>query len=200
MNRSQSGIVFRQRLRGATAAALLVLAAFAPAMCGDKGPATPPPKPFGPAPSRELLAWQDVEFYAFCHFGINTFAGEQGSEWSEGKVPATAFNPTQPDCRQWVQALKAAGMKGLVLTARHGDGFCLWPTKTTDYSVRSSPWKGGKGDVVRGCADACREAGLKFSVSLGYVDNHEPTCLAEDANGYGQYYRNQINDLRRTSL
>ena len=111
----------------------------------------------------QQLAWQDMELGMFCHFGMNTFCDQ---EWGDGTDSPEIFNPEQLDARQWARTAKRAGFKYLVLTAKHHDGFCLWPTKTTDYSVKSSPWRGGKGDVVREVADACREEGLQFGLYL----------------------------------
>lgn len=117
-------------------------------------------------PSERQIKWQETEFYAFIHYGINTYTD---SEWGNGNEDPELFNPESLDCRQWAKLCKLAGMKGLILTAKHHDGFCLWPSAYTDFSVRSSNWKDGKGDVVAECAEACREFGLKFGiyVSLG---------------------------------
>src|SRR5262245_57380127 len=104
------------------------------------GQRVPPPKPFGPTPSPAQLRWQELEYYAFIHFGMNTFTDH---EWGEGREPADSFNPTELDCRQWAKVAKDAGMKGIIITAKHHDGFCLWPSKTTDYSVKNSKWRGG---------------------------------------------------------
>ena len=113
-------------------------------------------------PTPQQLAWQQMEFTAFLHFGINTFTGR---EWGDGTEAPALFNPTELDCEQWVRALKDGGFKMAIITAKHHDGFCLWPTKTTRHSVASSPWRGGKGDLVR----ELRNAAINTVLSLAYT-------------------------------
>lgn len=141
-------------------------------------------------PTPQQLAWQDSEMGMFCHFGLNTFTV---NEWGKGDDSPEIFNPTDFDARQWADIAKKAGCKYLMLTAKHHDGFCLWQTETTDYSVKSSPWRGGKGDVVRECAEACREYGIKFGVYLSPWDRHEP-CYNDPAL-YDEYYSRQLTEL-----
>ncbi len=141
-------------------------------------------------PSERQIKWQETEFYAFIHYGINTYTN---SEWGNGNDDPELFNPEKLDCRQWAKLCKLAGMKGLILTAKHHDGFCLWPSAFTDYSVRSSTWMDGKGDVVAECAAACKEFGLKFGVYLSPWDRHEETYGTGEA--YNNYFRNQLREL-----
>ncbi|GIP26478.1 hypothetical protein J23TS9_16080 [Paenibacillus sp. J23TS9] len=141
-------------------------------------------------PSPQQLTWQEYELGMFCHFGMNTFCDQ---EWGEGTDSPELFNPDEFDARQWARTAKRAGFKYLVLTAKHHDGFCLWPTRTTDYSVKSSPWKDGNGDVVREVADACREEGLKFGLYLSPWDRHEP-CYP-DKEAYDDFYADQLTEL-----
>lgn len=141
-------------------------------------------------PSERQLKWQETEFYAFIHYGINTYTN---SEWGNGNADPELFLPEKLDCRQWAKLCKLAGMKGLILTAKHHDGFCLWPSAYTDYSVRSSKWKNACGDVVAECAEACREFGLKFGVYLSPWDRHEETYGTGDA--YNKYFKNQLREL-----
>jgi alpha-L-fucosidase len=141
-------------------------------------------------PSPNQLAWQELEFIAFVHFGMNTFTDR---EWGEGNEDPALFNPTELDARQWVRVLKDAGMRQVIVTAKHHDGFCLWPTAQTAHGVKASPWRGGRGDVVGEVAAACREAGLKFGVYLSPWDRHEPSY--GDSPRYNAFFGRQLREL-----
>lgn len=141
-------------------------------------------------PSERQLRWQRLEFYGFIHFGLNTFTDQ---EWGLGNADPCLFSPTELDARQWVAALQTAGMRGLILTCKHHDGFCLWPSAYTEYSVKSSPWHGGQGDLVREVSEACAQAGLAFGIYLSPWDRHEPSY--GDSPRYNQYFLNQLREL-----
>ena len=141
-------------------------------------------------PHPRQLAVEMMEFYAFAHFTVNTFTD---MEWGEGEEPESIFNPTELDANQWVDALKAAGIKGLILTCKHHDGFCLWPSAHTEHSVKNSPFRDGKGDVVREVADACERGGIKFGVYLSPWDRN---CqVYGQGKAYDDYFCNQLTEL-----
>lgn len=143
-----------------------------------------------PVPTRAQLEWQRDEIALFLHFGVNTFTDR---EWGDGKEDPAIFNPAKLDARQWARAAKAAGAKAMVLTAKHHDGFCLWPTKTTTHSVASSPFRGGKGDVVREFVDACREFNLKAGLYLSPWDRN--ASVYGDSPRYNEFYWTQLTEL-----
>lgn len=141
-------------------------------------------------PSERQLTYEKMEFFCFIHFTVNTFTG---SEWGDGKEDVSIFNPTELDARQWVKTAKDAGMKGLILTCKHHDGFCLWPSKYTEHSVKNSPYKNGNGDIVREAAEACKEFGLKFGVYLSPWDRNNSSY--GKGKEYDDYYVNQLTEL-----
>jgi alpha-L-fucosidase len=145
--------------------------------------------PHPPLPSPSQLAWHRAETNLFVHFGVNTFTGR---EWGDGRESPAIFNPQNLDCRQWARVAKEAGFVIGILTAKHHDGFCLWPTRTTDHSVKSSPWKNGGGDLVREFVEAFRAEGLKVGLYLSPWDRHEP-CYGSEA--YNDFYCSQLTEL-----
>jgi alpha-L-fucosidase len=151
---------------------------------------TSPPKPFGPTPSPQQLAWHELEYYAFVHFNMNTFTDY---EWGTGKEEPNLFNPTELNCRQWARACRDAGMRGIIITAKHHDGFCLWPSSCTNHTVASSQWRNGKGDVLKDLSEACREFGLKMGIYLSPWDRHEPSY--GDSPKYNEHFKNQLREV-----
>lgn len=147
------------------------------------------PKPYGATPTEPQVQWQRMEYYAFTHFGLNTFTGR---EWGYGDESPELFNPTKFDADAIVKTFKEGGMTGMIYTAKHHDGWCSWPTKTTGHSIKKSPWKKGKGDIVREFADACKKHGIKFGTYLSPWDRNHPEYGRD---GYIKAYYGQIEEL-----
>ncbi|MDR0750080.1 MAG: alpha-L-fucosidase [Tannerellaceae bacterium] len=148
-----------------------------------------PPAAYGVTPTASQLEWQKMEYYMFAHFGPNTFTDV---EWGDGKEDPKVFNPAALDCRQWAKTAKDAGMEAIIITAKHHDGFCLWPSQYSTHTVRESLWKEGKGDVLRELSDACKEYGLKFGVYLSPWDQNHPSYGTP---AYNQLFANTLTEV-----
>lgn len=172
----------------------LVLIFFVGAMNGlapFPGYAQRAPVPVGPAPNARQIEWYHRGIIAFFHFGMNTFTNDNEGD---GKANPMQFKPTALDCNQWMRVLKNAGIPCAIFVAKHADGFCNWPSAYTDYSVKNSGWKNGKGDVVREFTNACKAAGIKAAIYLGPHDRHDSRY---GTSAYGDYYANQLSELMR---
>ena len=147
------------------------------------------PEPFGAVPSQRQMLWHQMEYHAFIHFGPNTFTEK---EWGHGDESPDDFNPSRLDCRQWVKVLKDAGFEGVVFTAKHHDGFCLWPSQYSKHTVRESSWREGKGDVLREMADACAEFGMKLGIYLSPWDRNHPAYFTPE---YNDTYKAMLEEV-----
>ncbi|MGQ7867955.1 alpha-L-fucosidase [Sunxiuqinia sp. sy24] len=165
----------------------LMLLAISFSGCTQQVP--PPPAAVGPTPTARQLEWHKLEQYAFIHFTTNTFTGK---EWGFGDESPTVFNPTNLDPEQWAKTIQEAGLKGIILTCKHHDGFCLWPSEYTEHDIANSPYKNGKGNVVEEVYQACKKYGLKFGVYLSPWDRNHPDYGTP---AYVEYYRNQLKEL-----
>ena len=155
------------------------------------------PPPVGPVPSVAQLEWQKMEMNLFVHFGPNTFSG---LEWGQGNEPEDLFCPGSLDCRQWAGIAREAGFRGIILTAKHHDGFCLWPNPESTHTVRESRWRGGRGDVLRELSEACRESGLKMGVYISPWDRNDPSYGTPDYNGKYARTLQSVHDGRYGEL
>ncbi len=148
-----------------------------------------PPAPFGAVPTERQMIWHEMKYHAFIHFGPNTFTD---IEWGHGDESPDVFYPTDLDCRQWAKVVKEAGMKGIVLTAKHHDGFCLWPSEYSTHTVRESRWRDGKGDVLKDLSEACREFGIKFGLYVSPWDRNHPTYFTDE---YNNVFKNMLEEV-----
>ena len=140
-------------------------------------------------PSEKQLDYLELEYYNFIHFGMNTMTGK---EWGTGKESPSKFNPKNLDTDQWCEAIKASGSKGIIFTAKHHDGFCLWQTKTTEHSIKNSPYKDGKGDIVKELSESCKKYGLKFGI---YLSPWDMNAECYGTNEYNDFYKAQLREL-----
>lgn len=170
-----------------TATVVIVLTAFASILTGCKK--VPPPEPYGACPTAEQLEWQRMEMNMFCHFGPNTFTD---AEWGDGTESEAVFNPTALDCRQWAEVARHAGMGGIIVTAKHHDGFCLWPSLQSSHTVRESPWRNGKGDVLRELREACDAVGIKMGIYVSPWDRNAPTYGTA---AYNETFRSTLEEV-----
>ncbi|HCI55256.1 MAG TPA: alpha-L-fucosidase, partial [Bacteroidales bacterium] len=148
-----------------------------------------PLQPYPPLPAERQIKWHELGYYMFIHFSMNTFTDK---EWGYGDESPSLFNPSELDCRQWAKVARDAGMKGIVITAKHHDGFCLWPSQYTGHSVKNSPWRNGNGDLLRELRQACDEYGLKLGIYLSPWDRNSSVYGTPE---YLTYYRNQLREL-----
>jgi len=161
--------------------------------CSDKKPIQAP-EPFLPVPNKAQLNWHKAEYIMFVHFGMKTFY-PSNDHMGYGQENPEKFNPVKFDARQWIQAAKAGGFKGIVITAKHHDGFCNWQSELTSHCVKFAPWKEGKGDIIKELAEACREEGVYFGIYVSIIDKHFEHTGSENYASYGDYYYEQLKEL-----